>query len=79
MACTTKLIKIHLSTLSQCKVHYNDKSPKYSISYTTKVKAMEGKPLTVWGFLMPLEAIQKFNHFLLSKRSHLPVLPTQLT
>ena len=56
-------------SLTQCKVHLNDTTHKYSITYTSEVKAMEGKPLTVSGFMMPLEATEKFKHFLLSKRT----------
>lgn len=53
----------------QCKVHYDDKSHKYSITYTPEVKTMEGKPLTISGFMLPLEATEKFTHFLISKRT----------
>lgn len=56
-------------SLFDCKVHYNSKTHHYSIDYTPEVKAMEGKPLTVSGFMLPLEATEKFNHFLLSKRT----------
>ena len=57
------------TSLTQCKVHYNEKKHTYSITYTPEVKAMEGKPLTISGFMMPLEATEKFDHFLLSKRT----------
>lgn len=57
------------NALFQCKVHYDDKSHKYSITYTPEVKAMEGKPMTIAGFMLPLEATKKFNHFLISKRT----------
>ena len=57
------------NAFNQCKVHYNDKTHKYSITYTPEVKAMEGKPLTVSGFMLPLETTEKFNHFLISKRT----------
>jgi len=56
-------------SFTQCRVHYNDTTHQYRIDYTPEVKAMEGKPLTVSGFMMPLEAAEKFNHFLLSKRT----------
>lgn len=55
--------------LFQCTPHYNDKSHQYSITYTPQVKAMEGKPITIAGFMLPLESTEKFNHFLLSKRT----------
>ena len=53
----------------QCKVSLDKKNYTYSIKYTPQVKAMEGKTITVSGFMMPLEATEKFNHFLLSKRT----------
>ncbi len=55
--------------LTASKVHYNDKTHKYSITYTPDVKAMEGQQETMTGFMMPLEPTEKFNHFLLSKRT----------
>ena len=57
------------NALFQCKVHYDDKSHKYSITYTPEVKAMEGKPMTIAGFMLPLEATETFKHFLISKRT----------
>ncbi|OYW79003.1 MAG: hypothetical protein B7Z26_08790 [Asticcacaulis sp. 32-58-5] len=56
-------------TLVKCKVHLDQKTHKYSIAYTPEVKAMEGKPVTISGFVMPLESTEKFKHFLLSKRT----------
>jgi hypothetical protein len=56
-------------TLSKCKVHFNQKTHKYSITYAPEVKAMEGKPISISGFVMPLESTEKFSHFLLSKRT----------
>jgi hypothetical protein len=55
--------------LTKCKVNLNQKTYKYSINYTPEVKAMEGTPITISGFVMPLEASEKFSHFLLSKRT----------
>jgi hypothetical protein len=57
------------NTLAKCKVHFDEKKYKYSIAYTKKVKAMEGKPITISGFVMPLDATETFSHFLLSKRT----------
>jgi hypothetical protein len=54
---------------AKCKVHYNNTKHTYSIDYTPDIKALAGKPLTVSGFIMPLEATEKFSHFLLSKRT----------
>lgn len=55
--------------LGQCKVQLDKKKYRYSISYSKEVKAMNGKSLTVSGFMLPLEATEKFSHFLLSKRT----------
>lgn len=57
------------SVLGKCKVHYDPKKYTYSITFTDEVKAMEGKPFTVSGFMLPLEPKEQFNHFLLSKRT----------
>ena len=53
----------------KCKVHYDDKTHHYSIDYTPEVQALDGKPTTVSGFMMPLEPTETFNHFLLAKRT----------
>lgn len=60
-------------TFAKCKVHLDKKKYLYSITYTPEVKAMEGKRITVSGFILPLESTEKFTHFLLSKRT--PVCP----
>jgi hypothetical protein len=57
------------NTLAKCNVHLDQKKYKYSIDYTPEVKAMEGKPVTISGFVMPLESTETFKHFLLSKRT----------
>ena len=57
------------TSLTACKVHYDDKKHTYSVTYTPEVKAMEGQQETITGFMMPLEPTEKFNHFLLSKRT----------
>ncbi|MEZ5647682.1 MAG: DUF3299 domain-containing protein [Alphaproteobacteria bacterium] len=53
----------------KCKVHLDPKKYTYTIDYTPEVKAMEGKPFTISGFMLPLEAKIKFTHYLLSKRT----------
>ncbi len=55
--------------LTKCKVHLDQKKYKYSIDYTPEVKALEGKQVTISGFVMPLESTETFSHFLLSKRT----------
>jgi hypothetical protein len=40
-----------------------------SISYLPDVKAMNGKKITISGFMVPIESKEKFGHFLLSRRA----------
>ncbi len=37
--------------------------------YSPEVKALVGKEVTISGFMLPLEATEKFKHFILSKRT----------
>jgi hypothetical protein len=53
----------------KCPVKLDQKSYLYSIVYSPEVKNMDGKPFTISGFMLPLEATEKFKHFLLSKRT----------
>ena len=53
---------------SRCKLKSN-KDFSYDITYTPGVKAMNGKEITISGFMLPLETKQKFNHFLLERRA----------
>ncbi len=55
-------------TFSQCKLKPN-KDFSYDITYTTGVKAMNGKEITISGFMLPLETKQKSGHFLLERRA----------
>lgn len=52
-----------------CTVHLDHAQYTYSIDYTPEVKALEGTQLTISGFMLPLEASDKFTRFLLSKRT----------
>lgn len=47
----------------------SDPNFSYSITYIPEVKAMDGKQITLSGFIMPLETKEKFTHFLLSRRA----------
>lgn len=57
------------NVFTKCKVHFDNKKHTYSIDYTSEVKEMVGKRVTISGFLMPLDATEKSNHYLLSKRT----------
>ena len=54
---------------AKCKVHLDKKNFVYTMDFTDEVKAMVDKPLTVSGFMLPLESKEKFTHYLLSKRT----------
>lgn len=53
---------------AKCKVKTNQ-DLSYSITYIPGVKALNGKHVTISGFMMPLEAKEKSTHFLLSKNA----------
>ncbi len=55
-------------SFAKCKISM-DQDFSYRISYTSGVKAMNGKNVTLSGFMLPLESKAKFNHFLLSKNA----------
>ena len=55
--------------LAACKIDKHYLEGMYGIHYTPEVQTMEGKPITLDGFVVPLEATPKFSHFLLSVRA----------
>jgi len=57
------------AVFAKCKVTSNHQDFTYSIVRTAEVEALEGKELTIQGFMLPLEAKDKFTHYLLSKRT----------
>ncbi len=56
------------SLFAKCKIKIK-KDFSYSIAYISGVKAMNHKNITISGFMLPLEATDKFSHFLLSKNA----------
>lgn len=52
----------------KCKLKAN-KDFGYDITYTPGVKAMNGREITISGFMLPLEAKDKSRHFLLERRA----------
>ncbi len=56
-------------TLAKTKITVDDKKGIYNATVPAEVKALSGKPMTIAGFMLPLEATSKFKHFLLSKRT----------
>ena len=55
--------------LTKTKVKLDEKQGMYSATYPAEVKALAGKPFTISGFILPLDATEKFSHFILSKRT----------
>lgn len=53
--------------LGKTRFRYDDKKERYVVSFPDAVKALAGKPVTISGFIVPLEATEKFKHFILSK------------
>ncbi|HEX3945011.1 MAG TPA: DUF3299 domain-containing protein [Rhizomicrobium sp.] len=53
----------------KCKVGYNDKNDLYHIAVTPEVKALAGQPVMVNGFVMPLDASDHTQHFLLTRNT----------
>ncbi|HEY4075595.1 MAG TPA: DUF3299 domain-containing protein [Rhizomicrobium sp.] len=51
------------------KIHYNNRTGLYSIALTPEVKDMAGKPVTLNGFVLPLDANDHTSHFLLTKNT----------
>lgn len=56
-------------TLYKTKVTFDEKKGLYSARFPDKVKKMNGQRVKISGFMLPLESTEKFNHFLLSRRT----------
>jgi len=66
------LPKVHdalWSKLVGCEVSYDDKSGVYGISLTPEVKALDGKTVTVRGFVLPMDGSDRTRHFLVSRNT----------
>lgn len=48
-------------------VKLDDKAGMFTATHSSAVKALAGKPLTVTGFMLPLDPTARVKHFLLSK------------
>ena len=55
--------------LAETYIGYDDNTGLYSATMPNNVTALDGKQVTIVGFMLPLEASEKFTHFLLSKRT----------
>src|SRR5436190_20207999 len=52
-----------------CKLGYDENTGVYSIKLTPAVKALDGKTVTVRGFVMPMDGSDRTKHFLLSRNT----------
>ena len=57
------------NTLGKTVVSLDEKQYTYSAKYPQAVKDLNNKELTIKGFELPLDATEKFKHFILSKRT----------
>jgi hypothetical protein len=72
-AAAQKLLpKVHdalWTALTKCKVSYDNKSGNYSIRVTPEVKALDGKKITVRGFVLPMDGSDHTKHFLITRNT----------
>lgn len=57
------------SVLAGTRIDVDEEQGLYSAAFSDQAKALDGKQVTVTGFMLPLEATDRFHHFLLSKRT----------
>lgn len=55
--------------LAKCKVDYDFKSGIYTIHVTPEIKALDGKAITVRGFVLPMDGSDRTKHFLVSRNT----------
>jgi hypothetical protein len=53
----------------KCKLGYDEESGVYSITMTPDVKALDGKTVTLRGFVLPMDGSDRTQHFLLSRNT----------
>jgi len=56
-------------TLAKCKISYNEKKGVFIRNFTPEVKALDGKEVTINGFMLPLEDSRKQKVFYLSRKT----------
>jgi len=56
-------------TLAKCKIEYNDKKGVFTRKFTKEVEALNGKEVTINGFMLPLEDSGKQKVFYLSRKT----------
>ncbi len=56
-------------TFLTSKVSYNNHNGLYSIAISPEVSQLAGKPITINGFVLPLDASDHTSHFLLTRNT----------
>lgn len=57
------------AVLGKTKIDVDEDAGVYLAKFPPEVKALDGKKVTIKGFMLPLESSERFNYFLLSKRT----------
>ena len=55
--------------LSKCGVGYNEENGIYSLKITPEVKALDGKTVTLRGFILPMDGSDRSSHFLITRNT----------
>lgn len=55
--------------LTKCPVGYDKKSGLFNIHVTPDVKALDGKTITVRGFVLPMDGSDRTKHFLITRNT----------
>jgi len=55
--------------LIKCKLDYDEEKGTYSIHVTPEVRALDGKTVTVRGFVLPMDGSDRTQHFLISRNT----------
>lgn len=53
----------------KCKLSYDEKTGVYSIQMTREVKVLDGKTITMRGFVLPMDGSDRTQHFLLTRNT----------
>lgn len=57
------------SILNRAKVSIDEAKGYMVAAFDDAARALDGKPFTIGGFMLPLDASQSFNHFVLTRRN----------
>ncbi len=57
------------SKFVKCPLSFDEKNETYMIRMTPEVKALDGKTITVRGFVLPMDGSDRTKHFLLSRNT----------